>query len=48
MRDRQQMHANISSKILKEFTNLVTTGTNKISFLQFSNEAFLAADQAEQ
>jgi len=34
-KDRQQMHANSSSKILKEFTSLVTAGSSKISFLQF-------------
>ena len=29
------LHGNTHSKILKEFTHLVTTGTNKISFMQF-------------
>ena len=51
--DRQQVHQNSSSKILKEFTNLITTGTNKISFLQFSSEMFFqdqgqASSQATQ
>ena len=32
------LHGNTHSKILKEFTHLVTTGTNKISFMQFCNE----------
>ena len=34
------MHAKKSSKILNEFSNLVSTGTNKISFLQFNSEMF--------
>ena len=29
------LHGNTHSKILKEFTHLVTTGTNKLSFMQF-------------
>ena len=29
------LHGNTHSKVLKEFTHLVTTGTNKISFMQF-------------
>ena len=37
------MHAKASSKILKEFSNLVSTGTNKISFLQFTSEMLHSA-----
>lgn len=36
------MHANSGSKILKEFTNLVSNGSNKISFLQFNSEDYAA------
>ena len=46
------MYANCSSKILKEFTNLVTSGTHKISFMQFSSEQYMndqnSASQATQ
>ena len=31
----QPLHGNIHSKLFKEFTSLVSGGTNKISFLQF-------------
>ena len=37
---QQQMYANSSSKILKEFNQLVTQGTHKLSFLQFCNEEY--------
>ena len=31
----QPLHGSAHSKLFKEFTNLVTSGTNKISFIQF-------------
>ena len=31
----QPLHGSAHSKLYKEFTNLVTSGTNKISFIQF-------------
>ena len=31
----QPLHGNAHSKLFKEFTSLVSSGTNKISFLQF-------------